>query len=512
MLAGACVVDCPFETNGSKVAEHIERRTTLLFLISHAYNITTGRRCRISHHCGDTTFIDNADGTPITKEQALAVSKKVKEFIKNERCIIYQEVDKSTLVDYYKQKGLTDKADVAGRIDHKKILVAVLDDYIDYVFEPMKHDLSSLGQFNITATDDGFMTLQIAPPLKNTLQNTLCPEGIHKWAMNVRKQWEQKGILNITGLNNFIEKTPFQEVRSISESMSANILDSIIKQVISQLPERRVISIAGPSSSGKTTVSEPIKRRLEAQGYKCAIITTDDYFVDRADMIPNAEGKLEFESINAVLTDMLETRIEVLLSGGEIPFRKFDFHSGTGSDSKETFGVGKNGIIIIEGIHGVNPDLLCHLGKAKPQTIYVAPLTPISIDMEHIVSSSDICLARRIVRDNEERGYSPRLNVHWWSDVREGEEVNIAPFVKDAEMIYDSSFCYELSMMQPIASDILKSALKHGDDETQEDSKFRDGEIQRFMKIFSIVNPLVLQRVPSNPGIQEFLGSSLSKQ
>ena len=512
MFPTACVLENPFETNGSQVADQLHKRSTLLYLISLSYEKLFNKRARIAHHCGDRSFFDLPDGTPITKEQAEQVSDNVKNLIAEGKQITFNKVDKNDLVDYFNKIGRSDKAAVTERMTYGTIIVAILDGYVDYIFEPMKSDLTQLGDYRISATDDGFLTLQVPSPLSKEVRDGLTSFNCHKLSIEARKEWEKRGVSNLLELNKFIADNNIQEIRKISEGMNIASLDQIEKQILSNYPERRVISIAGPSSSGKTTISEPIKKRLEARGYKCCVITTDDYFVDRADMIPNAQGKLEFESINAVLTKLLGERIETLLKGGEVPFRKFDFHSGTGTDQKETFGIGENGFIIVEGIHGVNPDLLCHLGKAKPQTIYVAPMTPISIDTEHVISSGDICLARRIVRDNEERGYSPRLNVLWWNDVREGEELNITPFVKDAEMLFNSSFVYELPMMQPVACTILRQALTPGKDETEEDSKFRTGEVQRFLKLFSIVDPLVLHRIPSYPGLQEFLGSSLKKQ
>ena len=512
MFPTSTVLDSPFETNGSPVAEQFHRRSTLLYLVSLSYEKLFNTRLRLAHHCGDTSFYDLPSGEKVTSEQAEQVASYIKTLIQSKKTITFKKVEKNELVEYLMNIDRKDKAEVANRMRYGTIIVAILDDYFDYIFEPMKSNLSELGDYVIKASDDGFLTLQVAGPLNNTVKDGLCSLECHKWSVRARKEWEKRGVSNLLELNKFIVDRNFAEVRQISESMNQHSLDEIEKRIISNYPERRVISIAGPSSSGKTTISEPIKKRLEAKGFKCAIITTDDYFVDRSTMIPNAQGKLEFESINAVHTDLLGKRIETLLEGGEVPYRTFDFHSGTGNDQKETFSIGEKGFVIVEGIHGVNPQLLCHLGKAKPQTIYVAPMTPISIDNEHVISSGDICLARRIVRDNEERGYSPRLNVMWWNDVREGEEQNITPFVKDAEMLFDSSFCYELPMMQPVACEILKQALTPGKDETENDSKFRNGEIQRFLKLFSIVDPLVLQRIPSSPGLQEFLGSSLNKQ
>ena len=530
MFSTARRVDYPFEENGSHVVDHVERRATLCYLIhcaceEIAQNSKNSQdspfaHIRTSHHVGDTTFFDSQASKSFNSDDVKELTTLIKSYISGEEKIAFFDVPKSQLVNYFTKKGRMDKAKIAERIkqtndketevdsdsddssddeleNSKKedvVLCASFHNYVDYVFEPMKGDLTDLGVFTITAKD-GFIRLQVNSPVSNSIVDGLCPEKVHNYITGSIKRLQKNfGIHNIIDWNNFItgkdkQNKTFEEVKQISDSYSSKMLDDIESQIIAGFPERRIISIAGPSACGKSTVSKPIKKRLESRGFDCIVISTDDYFMDRCDMIPNAEGKLEFEKIDCVLCSLLGQRLKKLLEGQQIPVRSFDFRTGTGTDSTTEFmQLNQNGFIIVEGIHCLNPDLLKHIGN-QPQTIYVSPLTPVSIDREHIISMSDNCLARRCIRDNEERGFSARLNIIWWDDVREGEERNICPFIKNADMIYDSSYLFEFQGLQKFGTELFKHSFK-GTNESTKEANFKNMEITRLLKYFSIIDPV----------------------
>lgn len=274
---------------------------------------------------------------------------------------------------------------------------------------------------------------------------------------------------------------------------------------------KKVITIAGPSSSNKTTFALRLQISLRVNGYESLVIGMDDFYKDRADIPVGPNGEQDFEVITALNIPLLSQRVKALLNGESVPARRFDFVKGVGYDNeKEQLHLHKNQFLIIEGIHGLNPDLLEGLGRENVTPIYVSALTPVNIDSNHRFSTSDLRLIRRMIRDYRYRGYSPRSTLRRWPSVRKGEVKNIFPYQENAEMFFNSSLVYELPVLMIFGKGLLSEATipEKGEDPNTPESQLISSEARRLLGLINFFYPVSVEVVPHISLIREFVGGS----
>lgn len=241
------------------------------------------------------------------------------------------------------------------------------------------------------------------------------------------------------------------------------------------------------------------------------IIPIDNYYHHRVDMVRKEDGNFDFEHIGSIQAPLLAERVRKLLLGEEIPIRHFDFITGRGSDTEEHLSLNQNGFIIVEGIHGINPELL-DLLLTPAIRVYVSPMTPICYDDQHPISPRDICLIRRVVRDNRERGYSPRSTIGVWADVCDGEERNICPYLPTVEYFFNSSFVYELPLISQASLSIFEEASQpeSGEEADSIKAKFINAEVARLRLMLNLCGKLKAVSLRRNSGISEFVGEEFA--
>jgi uridine kinase len=302
----------------------------------------------------------------------------------------------------------------------------------------------------------------------------------------------------VCNLNALIEADAHKELIQIAEALHekkvATIADIITKQ------RKRVILIAGPSSSGKTTFANRLKVQLKVNGLHPITISTDNYFVDRELTPKDENGDLDFESLDAVDVDLFNTHIMKLLDGESVNLPIFDFHKGKRTYRQQPICITANQPIIIEGIHGLNEKLSYHIFKRDKFKIYVSALTQLNIDEHNRIPTTQTRLLRRIVRDNQFRGHSALKTINMWNSVRRGEEKNIFPFQEEADIMFNTALPYELAILKKHAEPLLKQIPQ---------SEPAYGEALLLMKFLSyFVSIDDDQLVPHVSILKEFIGGS----
>jgi uridine kinase len=263
-----------------------------------------------------------------------------------------------------------------------------------------------------------------------------------------------------------------------------------------------VIVIAGPSSSGKTTFSKRLAVQLLAQGISPFALEMDNYFVDREETPLGEDGKYDYESVKALNTKALGEHLKRMMAGEEVQLLHYNFKSGR-SEPGEVVKLASDQLIILEGIHGLNPNLITDVSQDRIFRIYISALTQLNLDRQNRISTTDTRLIRRIVRDSRERGYSAKQTIGQWESVRRGEKRNIFPYQNNADEMFNSALVYELAALKSFAEPILRQ-VPYGTPEHVES--------KRLMALLEWFLPMDMELIPDNSLLKEFCGGSIFKE
>ena len=319
-------------------------------------------------------------------------------------------------------------------------------------------------------------------------------------AFSEETQWEK--LLKVSfasDLNRMIEKKESKDLIMLSEALHEKKIAMIAEQI--QSAKKRIILIAGPSSSGKTTFAKRLCIQLKVIGLNPLYLGTDDYFVNRDEMIPDENGKLDFEALEAVDLHLFETQMNSLLHGEKVDLPEFDFITGKKVFGKRITSIDASQPIVIEGIHGLNPQLTEGIDDSEKFKIYISPLTQINLDAHHRIPTTDARMLRRMVRDNRTRGRDGAVTISSWPSVRHGEEKYIFPFNKEADVFFNSQCVYELAVLKKYATPLLEKV---------QPDQAEYAEAQRMLQFLSCFASIDDDSIIANNSIiREFIGGSI---
>ncbi|MBN1433337.1 hypothetical protein JW921_01165 [Candidatus Fermentibacterales bacterium] len=333
--------------------------------------------------------------------------------------------------------------------------------------------------------------------------------GIGKWLDRPKlarefdlqeKHLARMRVRSIDELNGRIEEDGGRELVTMSHFYQQYSLVQIVMTLQASFPAKRVVTIAGPSSSGKTTFTKLLSTSLRAQGFGTRMVSVDDYFRNRDDTPLDSSGEYDFECLEALETSMLGRDLALLLEGEEVLLPRFDFQEGVRVDRARPMRLEENEFLLIEGIHGLNDDLTPGIPSASKFRIYVSALTQLNIDRLTRMSTSDSRLLRRTVRDSRQRGYSAEQTIQSWPSVRRGERRYIFPYQEQADAMFNSALPYELPVLKPYAGELLESVPEGS-------SGFYTA--CRLLDVLSLVRPIDADLVPRDSLLREFIGGSL---
>ena len=319
-------------------------------------------------------------------------------------------------------------------------------------------------------------------------------------AFSEETQWEK--LLKVSfasDLNRMIEKHESKDLIMLSEALHEKKIAMIAEQI--QSAKKRIILIAGPSSSGKTTFAKRLCIQLKVIGLNPLYLGTDDYFVNRDEMIPDENGKYDFEELEAVDLHLFETQMNALLHGEKVDLPEFDFITGKKIFGKRITSIDASQPIVIEGIHGLNPQLTEGIDDSEKFKIYISPLTQINLDAHHRIPTTDARMLRRMVRDNRTRGRDGAVTISSWPSVRHGEEKYIFPFNKEADVFFNSQCVYELAVLKKYATPLLEKV---------QPDQAEYAEAQRMLQFLSCFVSIDDDSIIANNSIiREFIGGSI---
>jgi len=307
------------------------------------------------------------------------------------------------------------------------------------------------------------------------------------------------GIESLGALNDAIHSGRIREIILVSEALHEQQIAEIAESIVNHANQIRIVLIAGPSSSGKTTFSKRLSIQLLAQGILPFPVEIDNYFIDREKTPKDKNGEYDYEALGALNTRLFSEHLQKLIAGEEVQMPKYNFKTGL-SEPGEIARLQDGQVIILEGIHGLNPQLLPSIRQDQTYRVYVSCLTQLNLDLHNRISTTDTRLLRRIVRDATERGYSAQQTIQRWDSVRRGEKLHIFPYQENADDMFNSALAYELSALKPLAEPLLRQ-VPFGVPEYI--------EAKRLLTFLDWFLPVDSSLIPDNSLLREFIGGSI---
>lgn len=476
-----------------------KRTATLMFLKACEDLLGTGATTKIAldYSIGNSIFCDFLEDRVIDEAFARSIQKRMEELAKANLPITKRSLDTDQAAKYFDRIGFKGKKELFQFRRESKMNIYSLDGYDNYFYGYMAPSTGYISAFLVSAYLHG-VVLQI-PKRKQTeeiVPFTPQPKLFH--VMQRSREWTKTmGVDTVGALNDVITHGNINHLILLQEGLQEKLLADIADEIVSK--NKRIILIAGPSSSGKTTFSHRLSIQLQIAGLTPHPVSMDDYFLDRELSPRDENGNYNFETIASLDVDLLTKHINQLLDGEEIDVPSYNFISGKREYRGHKLKIGEKDVLVMEGIHGLNGTLTNEIPEDAKYRIYVSALNQINLDEHNRIPSSDGRLLRRIVRDAMTRGNDARETISRWDSVRKGEEDNIFPYQEEADVMFNSAQIYEIAVLKQYAEPLL-FAVPRDCPEYQ--------EAKRLLKFLEYFLNIPSEAIPKTSLLREFIGGS----
>ena len=443
-------------------------------------------------------YVDIRLGRPVVGEDVNIIRRRMQEIIDARMPIRRFTVPTEEAVALFQEKGDVEKVKLLKTSGAIYTTYYKIGDYVDYYYGTLLTNTSQLYLFGLEKYYDG-MLLRI-PSLKNpdvlgemTRQDKMFEifKEHHRWQSIL-------GIRTVGDFNQAIDSNLSTDIINISEALQEKKIAKIAEEIASRKGVKLVL-LAGPSSSGKTTSCKRLSIQLAVNGLKPLQISLDDYFVDREKTPKDASGEYDYESIYALDLDLINEQFNALFRGEEVELPKYDFQSGKSKKSGNKLKMNDNNVLVVEGIHALNPELTAHIPQEQIFRVYASALTTILLDNHNYIPTTDNRLLRRIIRDYKYRGVSAQETIHRWPSVRAGENKWIFPFQENADAMLNTAMLYELAVIKTQAEPLLQQVPENCEEYA---------EAYRLLKFLKYFKGIPYNNLPPTSLLREFLGGS----
>jgi uridine kinase len=477
----------------------IYRRSLSFLLITVIRELSPEASVFVDHSLPFGGFFCEVGGrNPFSEEELAEIESRMHEIVNGDFPIRRERVPLERAIDLFRQRGEMDKAKLLKRREKEDLKLYSLRDSRDYFHGYMVPSTGYLQYFTLHTWPPGFV-LQYP---RRTNPTELVPARDYPQLAAIFREYGKRlrllGVDSVSGLNEATDSGRIREIVLVSEALHEQRIAQIAEQ-ISHQEEVQLVVIAGPSASGKTMFSKRLSIQLLAQGIQPFPLALDDYFVDREETPRDQHGNFNFETLQALDISLFNKHLQALMQGEEVQLPRFDFRTGKRKKGKKTK-LGPNHIIIVEGIHGLNPRLVVEVPEERIYRIYVSALTQLNIDRHNRVPTTDTRLIRRIVRDATYRGYTAEETLEQWDLVRQGEKRFIFPYQEHADIMFNSALVYELAVLKKLAEPLLLQVKP---------SSPRRVEVKRLLALLQWFEPCSAELIPDNSILREFIGSSI---
>jgi uridine kinase len=475
-------------------------RRSLTFLLAAAFEpLFPEAELTVDHSVSSGGYYCEVTGRdPLKQKELNSLEARMRELVEADIPFAKSHTPLKEAIEHFQRLGFDDKARLLAHRRKPHLVLYDLASHRDYHHGYMVPSTGYLKWFGLAMTNGGF-TLRF--PRRHNPTELLPMPDYPKLLATFREygDWlEALGISSIGALNDAIVHGRDPEAVLVSEALHEGRISEIAGLIAAQSKEKRIVLVAGPSASGKTTFSKRLSIQLMARGFSPFPLELDNFFIDR-DRTPRDEtGEFDFEAIEAIDLDRLNKDLQALIRGDEVQLPKYNFITGK-TELGQRVRLSADQIIILEGIHGLNPDLLPAVPESSTYRVYVSALTQLNLDRLNRVSTTDTRLIRRIVRDAAQRGYSAVDTIRRWNSVRRGEKRYIFPFQENADVMFNSALMYEGSALAALAEPLIRQ-VPHGTEEHI--------EAKRLLAFLEWFLPLDTELIPDNSILREFIGGS----
>ena len=479
-------------------------RRSLTFLLEMAFsNLYPKGKLTIDHSVSFGGYYCQVSGRqPLSESEIEALKVHMQELVDKDLPFERKEVPLEEAITYFRKLGYDDKVHLLSYRHKDYLTLYRLEERMDYHHGYMVPSTGYLRWFDLNVTNGGF-TLRF--PRRHAPTKLQPPSNYPKLLKTFRQygDWLSRlGIDNVGALNDAIQAGRGHEIILVSEALHEQLISDIARQIAEQQDKLSLVLVAGPSSSGKTTFSRRLTVQLLARGISPYPLELDNYFVDR-DKTPHDEhGNYDFEALEALDLPLLAEHLQGLAAGEKVHMPRYNFKTGL-SEPGEIVQLQRGQIVILEGIHGLDPRLIPEALSGQAFRVYVSALTQINLDRHNRVSTTDTRLIRRIVRDARERGYTAKDTISRWESVRRGEKRYIFPYQENADIMFNSALVYELACLKPLAEPLLRQVPRSTPEYI---------ESKRLLAFLEWFLPIDIDLIPENSIAREFLGGSILKE
>lgn len=479
----------------SKEGMKIYRRTLTYIMGKAFWEVYPKAHIIVNYQLTNAMYCD-IENMEVTDEMLEKVKERMHKIIEDDLKIEKRTMTRDEAEKFYEETK-TPKGRLQFDLEEKEdINMYYCDNYYNYFYEIIATHTGVTKLFDLQKYSNGFLlrypnssNVNAIPEYKETKKLL--------WALQEYETiYKVLNVGTVYRLNKEVKEDRIRYLILLSEALHEKKISQIADKIANKKGVKMIL-IAGPSSSGKTTFAQRLGIQLRINGFRPVTISVDNYFVERKDTPLNEKGEYDFESIDAIDTELFNRHLLGLLNGEEIEMPEFDFHEGTKKYNGKKVKLEEDDVLVIEGIHCLNDKLTERIPREQKYKVYISALTVLNMDAFNRISTTDTRLVRRLVRDNQFRGYSAKDTIKTWNNVNIGEAKNIFPFQEEADSIFNTSLIYELGVLKNEAVPLLEQI---------QNTEPEYAEAQRLLEILRYFEPIPEELVPPNSLIKEFLG------
>lgn len=482
----------------------VYQRTISFILQKAVRDLYGGRKFYIRHSLGRGFYCEFADGLLPSNEELASLRERMQQIIDARSPILRYRMLTSEINDIYKRFGFEDKVILLNTRPRLYSVIYQMDDMVGYFYGALAPDTGYIHLFDLRPYHEGFYVA--------------LPTRLDSTKLDLEVQWEKMidvfseyhdwvqimGVPTVGQLNEKLLSGDMSELIKIAEAFHEKKIAAMADKIFEANREHgmRMVLISGPSSSGKTTTSKRLGIQLRILGLDPVLISLDDYFVDRDRTPRDEKGDYDYEALEAIDLELLNQDLKRLVAGESVEIPRYDFITGSRKWHEQPLKLGPRSIIVMEGIHALNPNLTPSIPRDQKFCIYASCLTSVAMDNHTRIATTDNRLLRRITRDYATRGVDALATLRRWPSVRRGEERHIFPYQENADVIFNTSLFYEIMVLRPKIEPILREVP---------DTEPEYGEAHRLLQFLDNFTPLYTDEIPPTSILREFVGGSTFK-